>query len=231
MMNDELTHSQVRREILLRSIYLLFTPMFIVFAALACAGTPLLGVPTYSCPTDVPPVVTPGTPLPPPPTPYVITPPQPFFVGDAVFVGSAGATQRVRFRLQHVRPYPVPPAAEGTTRQVYAWQLEVHNAGTQDYQVFPTVQMYLSEVATTSGNVGGIWGSSQAAADVAGLNIDNNVYTLAPGQTRMFRLAAFAPAGNARRFTFTLDPTVTEGSRSITWTNQTNPYCSGNVAD
>ncbi|MCI0750115.1 MAG: hypothetical protein L0Y32_06195, partial [Nevskiales bacterium] len=231
-----LTFEQVRRTMLLRSIYVLVAPIFMVFAALACAGTPLADAPVYTCPTAVPqPTATTlaGTPsptLPPPPTPYVITPPQPFYVGDAVFVGGATSPVRVRFRLQNVQSYAAPPGSDGAPRRVYAWQLEVRNAGTGDYQVFPAVQMVLSEVTTASGNIVGTWGSSQAAADAAALTIDNNVYTLARGQTRTFRFAAFAPAGTARRFTFTLDPTVTEGSSVITWTNQTNPYCSGDVA-
>ena len=230
-MSQELRFEDVRRRMLLRSIYVLFAPVVMIFAALACAGTPLLGIPTYTCPTDAPPVMTPGTPLPPPPTPYVMSPPQPFYVGDAVFVGRAGAAQRVRFRLQTVRRYPASPDNKGAPRQVIVWQLEVRNVGTKDYQIFPAVQMVLSEVVTANGNVAGTWGSSQAAADAAGLSIDNNVYTLAPGQTRTFRFAAFAPVGSPRRFTFTLDPTVTEGSATISWTNQTNPYCSGNVSE
>ncbi len=230
-MNQELSFEQVKRAMLLRSIYVLALPVFMIFAVLACVGTALTGLPSYTCPTDIPPVVTPGTPLPPPATPYVITPPQDFYRGDAVFVGSPGAAQRVRFRLQNVSSYPASPDANGMPRRIYAWQLQVRNVGSQDYEVFPALQLYLSEVNTTAGVVSGTWGSTQAAADEAGLTIDNEVYTLASGQTRTFRFAAYAPAGTARRFTFTLDPTVTEGSSVITWTNQDNPYCSGDVAD
>ena len=224
-----------------RPAYLLVVPVFLIFAALACAGTPLLDVPIYICPTNVPPTAAPVMTLPPglptavpppipPPTPYIITPPQDFYLGDAVFVGVSGSPVRVRFRLQNVRAYPASPS-DGQPRSVYAWQLEVKNVGAQDYEVFPALQMYLSTVSTASGDVNGAWGSSQAAADEAGLTIDNEVYTLTPGVTRVFRFAAYGPAGGARRFIFTLDPTVTEGSATITWVNQTNPYCSGDVAD
>jgi hypothetical protein len=227
----------VRQAMLLRSIYLLCVPVFLLFAVLACVGTVLRDGAVYVCPSPIPataaPTVLPGTPLPPPtklpPTPFVIIPPQDFYVGDAIFVGAAGAPVRVRLRLQAVRSFPAAPAG-GKPRSIYAWALEVKNAGTRNYEIFPAVQLYLSTVMTTSGEMTGAWGSTQAAADEARLTLDDNFYTLAPGETRTFRFAASAPAGSARRFTFTLDPTVTQGSPVITWINQTNPYCAGDIA-
>jgi hypothetical protein len=236
-MRQALTFETVRREMLLRSIYLLFAPVFLLFAVLACVGTVLPDRAVYVCPSPIPataaPTVLPGTPLPPPtklpPTPFVITPPQDFYVGDVVFIGAAGAPVRVRLRLQAVRTYPAAPAG-GQSRRIYAWALEVKNAGTQNYEIFPAVQLYLSVVTTASGESTGVWGATQAAADEAGLTLDDNFYTLIPGETRTFRFAAYAPAGSARRFTFTLDPTVTQGSPVITWINQTNPSCTGDIA-
>lgn len=236
-MRNEMNFETVRREMLLRSIYVLFVPVFLLFAALACVGTVLRDGVIYICPSPIPataaPTVQPGTPSPLPtalpPTPFVITPPQDFYVGDAVFIGAEGAPVRVRLRLQPVRIYSATPVS-GQPRSIYAWSLEVKNAGTQNYEIFPAVQMYLHTISTASGEVTGVWGSTQAAADEARLTIDDNFYTLIPGETRTFRFAAYAPTGSARRFTFTLDPTVTQGSPVITWINQTNPSCTGDIA-
>ena len=110
---------------LLRSIYVLAAPVFMVFAALACAGTPqhLAGAPAYTCPTPVPlptSTVLAGTPQPTPrpqPTPYVILPPADFFVGDAVFIGTSADENGVRFRLQGVGAQPASPDASGESAQ------------------------------------------------------------------------------------------------------------------
>src|SRR5690606_5014496 len=104
VMKNELSLAQVQRSMLLRSIYLLVTPVMLLFAVLAC-GTIVTDLPSYICPTAVPQATAttlPGTPiptLPPPPPPYTIIPPQDFYVGDAVFVGQQGAPLRLRFRL------------------------------------------------------------------------------------------------------------------------------------
>jgi hypothetical protein len=157
-------------------------------------------------------------------------PPQDFYIGDAVVVGSVGSPTRVRFRLLNIQTFPAPQK-DGLPRNIYAWQLEVKNVGTADYNIFPAYRMYLSRVTTATGEIGGVWGSSQTAANEVGLTIDNGIYVLAPQEIRTFHFAAYAPAGSAHRFTFTLDPTVTEGSSTITWTNQSNPFCAGDVAD
>ena len=121
-MSDVLNFERVRREMLLRSIYLLFVPVMLLFAALAC-GTVVTDSAFYVCPTPVPPTAGPQptylpgtpiplpTPIPPPPTPYRIAPPQDFYVGDAVFVGQPGAALRLRFRLQNVQTRSAPPLA------------------------------------------------------------------------------------------------------------------------
>lgn len=218
-----------------RSIYVLVSPIFMIFAILACAGTPLLDIPTFTCPTVVPaaplPTVLPGTatPIPVPTqipsTPYIITAPQDFYVDDAVFVGNATSPLRVRFRLQNIQTYPATPAIDGTPRQIVSWQLHVKNVGTQDYEIFPALQMLVSEIETAYGTVTGTWGSTQAAGDDIGLTVDNDIYTLTPNQTRTFRFGAFAPAGTVSRFGFSLDPTTTDNQSVISWSNQSNPYC------
>src|SRR5688572_29132692 len=122
LMNVELSLAQTQRTMLLRSIYRLVAPVMLVFAALAC-GTVVTDTASYICPTRVPqPTATTlaGTPpptLPPPPTPYTITPPQDFYVGDAVFVGQSGAPLRLRFRLENVQIRPAPPLG-GTPRRL-----------------------------------------------------------------------------------------------------------------
>ncbi|MBK8135021.1 MAG: hypothetical protein IPK52_04145 [Chloroflexi bacterium] len=138
MMNNELSFERVRRDILLRSIYALVAPVMLLFAVLAC-GTVVTQQAYYTCPTAVPPTtaplptVLPGTPIPfptlaLPPTPYIITPPQDFYVGDAVFVGSQGAPLRLRFRLQNVQSQP---AGSGN---LVTWRLEIRNLGSVSYE-------------------------------------------------------------------------------------------------
>jgi hypothetical protein len=161
----------------------------------------------------------------------VIVPPQDFYLGDAVFVGTSSSENGVRFRLQSVSSYPASPDTDGTARRIYTWQLEVKNIGTADYEIFPSVQMFLSEITTASGNLSGTWFATREAAEAANVPFDADVYTLNSGQTRSFRFAAYAPAGQATRFTLQLDPTVTSSSGTINWANQSNPYCSGDISD
>jgi hypothetical protein len=95
------------------AIYLLVSPVFMIFAALAC-GTIVTDLAHYTCPTAIPQptsTVLPGTPEPtmmPPPTPFSITPPGDFYVGDAVFVGQQDAPLRtfeiVRARYANLIP-------------------------------------------------------------------------------------------------------------------------------
>ena len=194
-----------------------------LFAVLACAGTPLLDVPSVTCATPVQPTVLPGTPSPIPPTPVVIT--DEFYIGDRVIVGNASSPLRVQFRLLNLQTYPTSPDANGNPRQIVNWRLRVKNIGTQDYEIFPALQMYVSEVDTAYGTQIGTWGASQIAGDLIRQTLDNDIYTLVPDQTRTFRLVAFAPSGTVRHLAFVLDPTTTETSDRITWQNQSNPTC------
>ena len=213
-----------------RLIYMLISPLVMILAILACGGTPLLGTPIYTCPTDVPlPTATTliGTPSPtmiPQPTPYIITAPQDFYVGDAVFIGGQLSPLRVRLRLLNVQVFP-----QTIDEQVVTWELEVANIGQDDYEVFPSLQLYVSEVTTAYGIEIGAWGATQTAGDVEDVTIDADIYTLSAGQTQTFHLAAFTPLGDVERFTFQLDPTQVDGGAVMTWVNGTNPYCSGDV--
>jgi hypothetical protein len=225
-MNDEMSLAQVRRTMLLRSIYVLVMPAMLMFAALAC-GTIVTDMASYSCPTPVPQPTTtvlPGTPeptLPPPATPYSITPPQDFYVGDAVFVGQPGAPLRLRFRLQNVLTQPAQ------SQNLVTWRLEIRNVGTTAYETIPVALMVITRINTANGEQTGTWSTSEAAMAAAGFT-NENYDPLPPGSTRVYRLAAYARAGSVLQFAYLLDG---DGINRITWTNQTNPYCSGDVAD
>lgn len=225
-MNSEPTLESVQRGMLLRSIYILVAPVMLMFAALAC-GTAITDSAYYVCPTTVPQptaTVLPGTALPPleiPPTPYTITAPQDFYVGDAVFVGSQGAPLRLRFRLQDVQVQSVG------TQNLVMWQLEIHNIGIMTYETIPPALMLISRITTANGEQTGTWRTSEAAMNTAGFT-NENYDPLSPDTTRTYRLAAYIPAGSPHQFAYLLDG---DGGNRITWTNQSNPYCVGDIAD
>jgi len=225
-MNDAKSLAQVQRSMLLRSIYLLVAPVMLLFAALAC-GTLVTDTASYTCPTAVPQATattlagTPMPTLPPPPTPYSITPPQDFYVGDAVFVGQSGALLRLRFRLQNVQSQP---AGSGN---LVTWRLEIRNLGSTSYETIPVALMLITRINTASGEQTGTWQASEAAMAAAGFTSEN-YDPLTPGSTRTYRLAAYIPVGSVDQFTYLLDE---EGGNRITWMNAANPYCSGDVAD
>ncbi len=225
-MKNELSLAQVQRSMLLRSIYLLVTPVMLLFAALAC-GTIVTNPPSYICPTAAPQATATtlaGTPiptLPPPPTPYTIIPPQDFYVGDAVFVGQQGAPLRLRFRLQNVQSQPTG------SRNLVKWRLEIRNLGSATYETIPVALMVVTRINTANGEQIGTWRTSETAMAAAGFT-NENYDPLTPGSTRTYRLAAYIPAGSVNQFAYLLDG---EGGNRITWVNAVNPYCSGDVAD
>ena len=226
---------------------LLYIPVLLGLAALACSGT-LTGIispPVYICPT--PAVITPtpqptllptpGYPTlipfptaPPPPTvtPYAIRPPDAFYRGDAVFTRSP---QSARFRLTNV--YAVNTTAG---RTVAVWEIEIKNLSGGVYDVFPAYQSYVSQLV---GGTTGTWGVTAEAAAVAGLSVDDEAVGLAPSETRTFTLAGFIPDGTAPdRVTLMLDPNTRPtppphlpGSNALVWRTETNPYCSGGITD
>lgn len=225
-MKNELSLAQVQRSMLLRSIYLLVAPVMLLFAVLAC-GTIVTDLASYTCPTAVPQATattlagTPMPTLPPPPTPYTISPPQDFYVGDAVFVGQSGAPLRLRFRLQNVQTQPAG------SRNLVTWRLEIRNLGSTTYETIPIALMVITRITTASGEQTGTWQTSDAAMAAAGF-INENYDPLTSGSTRTYRLAAYIPVGSVNQFAYLLDG---DGGNRITWVNATNPYCSGDVAD
>jgi hypothetical protein len=230
-MKNELPLAPVQRSMLLRSIYLLVAPVMLLFALLAC-GTIVTDLASYTCPTPVPPATATtlaGTPIPtlrPLPTPYTITPPQDFYVGDAVFVGQSGAPLRLRFRLQNVQTQSAPPLA-GNPRQLVTWRLEIRNLGSAVYETVPVALMVITRIQAATGEQMGLWRTSATAMAAAGFT-DENYDPLLPGATRVYRLAAYVPIGNVRQFTYLL---AGDGPNRITWVNATNPFCAGDVAD
>ena len=205
-------------------------------SVLAC-GTAVTQTAYYVCPTAIPtvaapqPTSLPSTLLPPPtlipllPTPYVITPPQNFYVSDAVFVGTPGAPLRLRFRLLNIQSQPAPPIS-GEPRNLYMWQLEISNLGTVDYETIPIALMAISRIETGNGQLTGTWHTSEVAMREAGY-VSENYDALQPGSSRVYRLAAYAPAGTLLQLTYSLDG----GANRITWANAANPYCTGDIAD
>ena len=208
---------------LARSIYLLFVPVFLFLALLACAGTALTAIPTFTCPTaTILPTVLPGTatplpPLLPAPTPHTITAPDDFYLGDWVTVGRAGKALAVRFRLTDVETF----ASERDDQSAYTWTLDVENIGVSNYEIYPALQIALTEVDVFDVIETGTWWPSTDAADEAGFTLDGDIYTLAPNERGSYRLAVHAPAGEARRFTLSLD----DAGNALTWTTAPNPYC------
>jgi hypothetical protein len=200
-------------------------PVFalLLLSMLACATTPLLDPPLFTCPTPLPPANGYNTPSV-PPTPHVIRPPQDFYRGDAVFVGDRGTTSRVRFRLQNVY---VLSTTSTSSRGLYVWSLEIRNVGTTAYEVLPVAHMVMSRIRTSTGEIDGTWRTSDTAMREAGI-AGETYEPLPPNTTRIYRMAAYAPLGSPRRFTFMLNEA---SGNAITWINETNPYCSGNVAD
>lgn len=175
----------------------------------------------------------------PTPTPFVIRPPQSFFVGDAIYTGGFVSSLSVRLRLLNVVSLAASPAADGSLRSIARWEIEIRNVGSAPYEVFPAWQMYVAAVMTPSGELEGIWGASRDAVAEAGLSTPLEAVTLAPGETRLFALAAYIPAGTAQRFAYALDPTTRPvpatpgmpGTNVMVWTNSINTICAGDLAE
>ncbi len=179
------------------------------------------------------------TPTPyPTPTPFVIRPPDNFFAGDPIYTGGFASSANARLRLVNVQTISASPAS-GTSRSIVIWEVEIKNEGTTPYDVFPAWQMYVSTVTTSTGDIDGLWGTSLDALSEAGLSTTVDPVTIAPGQSQIFTLAAYIPAGTPKHFTWALDPTTRStpatpgvpGSNLLVWTNAQNSICPGTLAD
>jgi hypothetical protein len=200
---------------------------------------PLSGSP-YLYPCCLTPPIYP-TPVPtytpyPTPTPYVRT--NDYFVGDSIY--AITSSLRIRFKVTDIRSTPsTVPDRSGSLQNVYVWRLEVKNIGETEYDLFPAIQMYVSEIVSTGGGtVDGVWGASLKAAEAAGISPTYDPVGLAPGQIQTFALAAFGPVGTAYRISYALDlttrgngPTQVPGARIVSWLNATNTVCKGEIQE
>jgi hypothetical protein len=166
-------------------------------------------------------------------------PPQEFFTGDALYTGGFSSPANARLRLLNINFLTASIGRDGISRNIAQWQVEIKNMGSMPYDVFPAWQIYVSTVETMADEQNGIWGASRAAMTEAGLSNPLEAVTLSPGETRLFTLAAYIPAGNPIRFTFALDPTTRAdnltpplpGENLLVWTNETNTICTGDLSE
>ena len=107
------------------------------------------------------------------------------------------------------------------------WRLEIRNLGGATYETVPVALMVITRVNTASEQQTGTWRTSETAMAAAGFT-NENYDPLPPGSTRVYRMAAYVPAGSVGQFAYLLDG---DGGNRITWVNQINPNCSGDVAD
>ena len=217
---------------LLRSIYLLVAPVMLVFAALAC-GTVVTDSAYLHLPDSDPDSRQPPT------------------AGRhsrcqrcATAAHTLHASRRRRISTSAMRSSSVSPArrcacasackmcrsastaAGGSPRNLVTWRLEIRNLGSATYETVPVALMVITRINTASGEQTGTWHTSEAAMTAAGFT-NENYDPLTPGSTRVYRLAAYIPAGSVRQFAYLLDG---DGGNRITWVNAANPYCSGDVA-
>ncbi len=175
----------------------------------------------------------------PTPTPYVRT--NDYFVGDAIYTSPQPSGLRLRFRVMDINDVPAAePDEDGQPRSIFVWTIEIKNVGSLEYDVFPAAQMYVSTITLPGGiEMEGVWGASQAAAEEVGLPSDIVITDIQPGETKIFTLAAYGPRGTARRIAYALDttgrdpgnPTQVPGRNIVSWINEVNTICSGDIAE
>jgi hypothetical protein len=170
-----------------------------------------------------------------------------YFLGDAVY--NYSGQLKIRFILLDVRSQPAMKLGPGGQPQhIYQWTFEVKNRADSrvEYDFFPAAQTYVSDILLPGGgSVQGVWGPSQAAADEAGISPNNyQVFALQPGQSQTFTVAAYGPVGTVYRIGYVLDstqratpgqsgaaPTHVPGRNIVSWLNQTNTVCTGNIVE
>lgn len=210
---------------------------------IAYSGNPG-GYPCCAPPAMYPTPVATYTPYP-TPTPYVRK--NDYFLGDPVY--NYSGQLKIRFTLLDVRRQRSTKVGPGgQPRHIYLWTFEVKNRADSsvEYDFFPAAQTYLSDILLPGGgSVQGVWGPSQAAADEAGISHSNyQVFALQPGQSQTFTVAAYGPVGTVYRISYVLDstrratpgqsgaaPTQVPGRNTVSWLNQVNTVCTGNIAE
>jgi hypothetical protein len=172
----------------------------------------------------------------PTPTPYVRT--NDYFVGDPIY--ALTSTLRIRLKVTDISSVPTNALdRSGDSQHIYVWHLEIKNIGQTEYDLFPAIQMYVSEIVTAGGGtLEGVWGPSLTAAKMAGITATYDPAVLAPGQIQTFALAAYGPAGTAYRVSYALDlttrgsgPTQVPGAHIVSWLNAVNTVCKGEIQE
>lgn len=175
----------------------------------------------------------------PTPTQYVRT--NDYFVGDAIYTSEQPSGLRLRFRVTDIRGMSAAePDDEGQPQSIYLWTVEIKNVGSVEYDVFPAAQMYVSTITLPGGmETEGVWGASLAAAEEAGLTPNYEATDIQPDGTKTFTLAAYGPRGTAHRISYALDtsardglnPTVVPGRNIVSWINEVNTICTGEIQE
>jgi hypothetical protein len=196
-----------------------------------CPSSPIYptGAPTY-------------TPYP-TPTPYIRT--NDYFVGDIIYSDPQSSGLRLSFRVTDIHSEPSNTLDENVQRQsLHLWTIEIENVGTIPYTIFPPAQLYVAVVRRPNGTeLNGVWGPNLAAASEAGVTFDSkmtwDMQDIRPGRKKTFVLAAYAPVGTVYKVSYALDasqrtggtnPTVVPGSNIVSWINEVNTICSGDIA-
>jgi hypothetical protein len=164
-----------------------------------------------------------------------------YFVGDAIYTSEQPSGLRLRFRVTNIRDVPAAePDEDGQLQSIYLWTIEIRNVGSVEYDVFPAAQMYVSTITLFGGSdLEGVWGASLAAAEEAGLTPNYEATDIQPDETKTFTLAAYGPRGTAHRISYALDtsardglnPTVVPGRNIVSWINEINTICTGDIAE
>ena len=211
------------------------------FTVIRVYGTtwPTLTPPPGGAPGSITPTPRPTYTPWPTPTQYVRT--NDYFVGDAIYTSEQPSGLRLRFRVTDIRGMSAAkPDRDGQLQSIYLWTVEMKNVGSVEYDVFPAAQMYVSTITLPTGaDLDGVWGSSLAAAEEAGLTPNYEATDIQPGETKTFTLAAYGPRGTARRISYALDasardrlnPTVVPGRNIVSWINEVNTICTGEIEE
>jgi len=179
----------------------------------------------------------------PSPTTYQITVPEAFFLGDPVYNDTPPI--RLRLRMTSIRSgtlqLPFLPGISAAT-----WTVQITNVGTEVYAFLGAGYTFVTGVKGPDGVLQrGVWAPEHLAAWFLGIN--EQAYSgqlVQPGQTISVTVAAWIPSNSAAYLvSLVADPrhqgdmgwaTFVPGSaaeqRLLTWKNETNTICSGEIS-
>jgi hypothetical protein len=240
-------------------VYGVFIPVEVISAQIVVSssgGSYSFGVVRYASPVPGSPAYPPCC-LPPPiyPTPRPTYTPYPtptlfsippygnggFFLDDPIYNDQPPIQLRLRLKSPIQSGSLVLPFF-GLGWTAASWTLEISNVGTKEYDFLGAGYLYISEVRTPSGGlVPGVWSPAHNAAQFLG--VVEQAYgpkAILPGVTVSVTVAAWIPVyATVSKVSLVLDPyhsgdpgwaTFTPGQgRVITWTNQVNTICKGEI--